>query len=129
MLLSNVRNENRGLMPVNYRKRNIVGFNNWPVPLFELILICFLVGTHVGILAFANSANIKHSFTNVQDIGTIKKALDQIFLSGSANIVIAFNEAKRQINEVHGGEEHKRRRVLIVASNGKYPCKKNNTFS
>ncbi|KAJ7389308.1 collagen [Desmophyllum pertusum] len=78
-------------------------------------------GTHVGILAFANSANIKHSFTDVQDIGTIKKALDQIFLSGSANIVIAFNEAKRQINEVHGGEEHKRRRVLIVASNGKYP--------
>ncbi|KAL9987509.1 hypothetical protein ACROYT_G001831 [Oculina patagonica] len=79
-------------------------------------------GTHVGILAFANSANIKHSFTDKQDISTIQKALDDILLFGTANTIIAFNEAKRQINKPHGhGNQHKRRRVLVVASNGKYP--------
>lgn len=79
----------------------------------------------MGILAFANSANIKHSFTDKQDITTIQKALDDILLFGTANTIIAFNEAKRQLNQPHGhGNELKRRRVLVVASNGKYPCKR-----
>ncbi len=78
----------------------------------------------MGILAFATSANIKHSFTDKQDVTTMQKALDEILLFGTANTIIAFNEAKRQIDKPHGhGNQHKRRRVLVVASNGKYPCK------
>ena len=81
----------------------------------------------MGILAFSSSAHIEHSFTDKQDITTIRESLNKIYVSiaETANTIIAFNEVKRQLNQPHGhGNQHKPPRVLVFASNGKDPSKK-----
>ena len=83
----------------------------------------------MGILSFASSANVEHSLSDNQDAGTLQKALERVLrFAGSANTLLAFNEAQRQINVVHSGKQHKRRQVLVFASNGQYPCKKRIQF-
>ena len=82
------------------------------------------LGTHVGILSFAQSSNIIHSLKNIQDKTAIQNALSGVTQwAGEANTLLAFNEAHRQMNVVQSSEQHKRRRVLVFGSNGRYSCK------
>jgi len=77
----------------------------------------------VAVLAFSNAAYVKHSFSDKQDTSAIQKALDDVTLDTfPANTVLAFNEAQRLLS---CERKQRMRRVLVVASNGQYGCKKN----
>lgn len=58
-----------------------------------------LLVPNIAIVPFWNAANVRHSFDDRQDISSIQKALDGIFISSfPSNTVLAFNEAQRVLN-------------------------------